>query len=178
MALFDEFLIRLDPIAKTLELLPYPAVPPESAAGIPAISNHQLLFLRGSVNGSQGYFMLDTGASYNAVSRDVVRQMNISDAFSPRIDLRGGGSEIEAPLLDAGLSVRFGTQQISMAPVVAVDFTTASRYHGLEVAGLLGYPALRDSVLTLSYRDRFVRIEGRPAHQRTRMVTRLEPLPK
>jgi hypothetical protein len=34
----------------------------------------------------------------------------------------------------------------------------ASRYRNLEIVGLIGYPALRDSVLIVSYRDAFVRI--------------------
>jgi hypothetical protein len=44
--------------------------------------------------------------------------------------------------------------------VVAVDLSTASRYHNLEIAGLIGFPALRDSVLTVSYRDAFIRISS------------------
>jgi hypothetical protein len=178
LALFREFLIRLDAAAKTLDLMPYPAALPDAVAGIPAISNHQLLFLRGTVNDRGGYFLLDTGASYNAVSRNLIREMNIPERFLPRVGLRGGGSEIDAPLIGGGLSVRFGAQEIAMLPLVAVDLSTASRYHGMEVAGLLGYPALRDSVLTVSYRDGLVRIEGRTARAQSRMMTRLELLPK
>jgi hypothetical protein len=170
LSLFREFLIRLDAAGKTLDLLPYPAALPDSAAGIPAISNHELLFLRGTVNDRGGYFLLDTGASYNAVSRTLARQMNLAEAFVPRVGLSGGGSAIDAPLIGS-LSVRFGAQEIAMTPLVEVDFSTASRYHGLEVAGLLGYPALRDSVLTVSYRDGLVCIEGRKA-------SRLEPTSK
>jgi hypothetical protein len=157
LALFDGFLIRLDVPGRSLDLLPYPSDPPEAGDSIHAVANHQLLFLDGRVNGSQGYFLLDTGASYNAISPDVVRRLHIPDAFAPRVALRGG-AEIDAPLIDAGLNVRFGAREMAMAPLVAVDFSTASRYHGLEVAGLVGYPALRDSVVTVNYRDALVQL--------------------
>ncbi len=164
LALFGDFLIRLDPSARTLDLMPYPAVLPEAAVGIPAVFNHELLFLRGTLNGRQGYFLLDTGASYNAISRDVIRRMNFAESFAPQVGLRGGGREIDAPLIDGGLSVRFGAQEMALIPLVTLDFSTASRYHGLEVAGLLGYPAVCKLILTVSYRAHLVQIAGR-THQ-------------
>lgn len=85
LALFGDFLIRLDASARTLDLMPYPAISAETGAGIPAVSNHQLLFLRGTLDDRQGYFLLDTGASYNAISRDVVRHMNFAETFAPQV---------------------------------------------------------------------------------------------
>ncbi|HLK65754.1 MAG TPA: hypothetical protein VKU19_20085 [Bryobacteraceae bacterium] len=60
--------------------------------------------------------------------------------------------------------MRFGTLSIAMSRLVAVDISTSSWYHGLEVPGLLGYPALSDSVLTVDYRHGLVQIAGRPGH--------------
>jgi hypothetical protein len=42
-----------------------------------------------------------------------------------------------------------------------MDLSTASRYHGFEILGLIGYSALCDSVLTANYRDGLIRIEPR-----------------
>jgi hypothetical protein len=58
-------------------------------------------------------------------------------------------------------SQSFGSRELAAGPVVAIDLSTASRYHNLEVSGLIGYPALRDSVLIVNYRDGLVRIDSK-----------------
>jgi Aspartyl protease len=172
LSVFGGFLIRLDIPGKSLELQPYPTDVAVPAGGIAAISNHRLLFLKGTVDQDrEGYFLLDTGASYNAIARNVARRMNIAEVFSPRIPLVGGTEEIDAPLV-GGVQVRFGAQELAMGQVVAIDFSTASRFHQLEVAGLLGYPALRDSVLQVSYRDGLVRMDFRQARIRATAYVR------
>jgi hypothetical protein len=178
LSLFGGYLVKLDLAGKGLDLVPYPNELPDREQSIPAVTNNQLLFLSGIVNGNQGYFLLDTGASYNAISQNIVRQLNIPAAFAPRVPLRGGGIALDAPLIGGGLSVRFGTREIAMSPVVAVDFSTSSRYHGLEVAGLLGYPALSDSVLTINYRDSSVQISRRPGRAPANLNSAVQPRSK
>jgi predicted aspartyl protease len=159
MSIFAGFLIRLDISGKALDLSPYPAEPVDLAGAIRAFSNHQLLFVKGTVNETrEGYFLLDTGASYTAISRNLARQLNFSDLLAPRVALQGGTADMDAPLLNGSVRLRFGSRQLATGPVVAVDLSTTSRYHGLEISGLIGYAALRDSVLTVSYREGLIRI--------------------
>ena len=66
---------------------------------------------------------------------------------------------MEAPLVPEILRFRVGTQELKTDPFVAVDLSKASRYYDLEVSGLVGYPALRNSVLTVNYREQLVLIE-------------------
>jgi len=35
------------------------------------------------------------------------------------------------------------------------------RHHRFDITGILGYPALRNSIVTMNYRDAQVRIEGK-----------------
>ena len=44
---------------------------------------------------------------------------------------------------------------------VSVDLSTASRNHGFDVSGLIGYSALCDSVLIADYRDGLIRIASK-----------------
>ncbi len=123
----------------------------------PAVSSNQLLFLKGTVNEThEGYFLLDTGASYNAISRNMVRRLNISEALASLIPMQGGVAEMDAPLLTGQVRLRLPTNELARGPVVALDLSTASRYHNLEVSGLIGYPALSGSVLSVNYRDSLV----------------------
>jgi hypothetical protein len=77
MSLFAAFLVRLDMPGKALDLMPYPEGGPIRAGGFePAVLRDGLLFLRGAVNDAQeGYILLDTGASYSAVSRRTARAL-------------------------------------------------------------------------------------------------------
>ena len=117
-------------------------------------------FLKATVNEThEGYFLLDTGAAYNAISQSMARQLHVSERLSPRVELQGGVAAIDAPLLSGAVRLRLGSERLVNGPVIAVDLSTASRYHRLEISGLIGYSALCDSVLTLNYRDRALRIE-------------------
>jgi len=159
LSIFSDFLIRLDIPGKELALLPYSTPQADRAGSIPILLNNQLLFVKGNVNDvHDGYFLLDTGASYTAISRSLAGQLHISDALARRVPLQGGIADINAPLLNGSVRLRLGSIGPVSGPVVAVDLSTASRYHNLEIAGLIGYPALRDSVLVVSYRDAFIKI--------------------
>ena len=162
LSIFANFLIHLDVPGKNLDLLPYSAEEAEPAGALQAIASNRVLFVRGTVNErSEGYFLLDTGAAYSAISQKLARQLNLPQLLADRVALRGGTMDMDAPLFRGAIRVRFGSRELATDPVVAVDLDTASRFHHLEVSGLIGYPALCDSVLTVSYRDHFVSIDPR-----------------
>lgn len=159
LSIFSDFLVRLDFPAKQLDLLPYRTGEADRSAAVPVLSSNQLLFVKGTVNEAHdGYFLLDTGAAFTVISRDLARQLHIPEILAAHMPLRGGVAEIDAPLLSGSIRLQFASHQPVMGPVVAVDLSTASRYHGFEISGLIGYSALCDSVLTISYRDRVIRI--------------------
>jgi predicted aspartyl protease len=159
LSIFSEFLVRLDFPAKELDLLPYPNDPADRSVSFPVLSSNQLLFANGTVNEAyEGHFLLDTGSAFSAISRDLANQLHISESLAARVPLRGGIADMNAPLLSGLIRLRLASRLPVTGPVVAVDLSTASRYHGFEISGLIGYSALCDSVLTVSYRDSVVRI--------------------
>jgi predicted aspartyl protease len=165
LSVFSGFLIRLNVPRRTLDLLPYTAASSEGGDNLQAISNNDLLFVRGSVNGRrEGYFLLDTGASYVALSKTVARELNFSEALAERVPLQAGTADLNAPLVRGGVRLRFGARELEASSVVTVDLSVSSRYHNLDIAGLLGFPALSGSVLVVNYRDGLVRIEPTKSH--------------
>jgi hypothetical protein len=162
LSIFSEFLIRLDIPGKSLDLLPYPADQPNLEGALPTLENNRVLFIKGTVNDkAEGYFLLDTGAIYSAISHKVARELHIAELMVERIPLQGGTAEMDAPLLRGTVRLRLGSRELAADPVVAVDLSGPSRYHRIDIAGLIGYPALTDSVLTVNYRDHLIRIEPR-----------------
>jgi len=166
LSLFAKFLIRLDIPGRSLDLEPYPAGEPDDPGAVRAVASNRLLFLKGVFNETrEGYFLLDTGASYNAISPALSRELNHGIAGAESISVQNGSADMEAPLFRFPARVRFGSRELSVNPVVAVDLSASSRYHGLEVSGLIGYPALSGCVITVNYRDGLVRIDPRSKNQ-------------
>ena len=159
LAIFSEFLIRLDFPGKELDLLPYSDAADRPAV-VPVLSSNQLLFVNGTVNEAySGHFLLDTGSALTAISRNLAGQLHIAESLVARVPLQGGVADMSAPLLSGLVRLRLASYPPVTGPVVAVDLSTASRYHGFEISGLIGYSALCDSVLTVSYRENVIRIE-------------------
>jgi hypothetical protein len=159
LSVFAGFLIRLDVAGNALRLSPYPTGSVDQTAAIGILSNNQLLFVKATVNEThEGYFLLDTGASYSAISLNLARELHFSDLLAHHVALQGGTAAMDAAVLSGSVRLRFGSQ-IAAGPIVAVDLSTASRYHEFEVSGLIGYTALRDFMLTVSYRDGLIRID-------------------
>ena len=163
LSLFAGFLIRLDIPAKTLDLQPYPIGQADTTGAVRAVSSNELLFLRGVFNERhEGYFLLDTGAAYTTISQSLKRQLVGFEMTSrSSLPVQGGTTAMDASLVSDGARLRLGSRELATGPVVAVDLSAASRYHNLEVSGLIGYPALRYSVLTVNYRDGLVRIDAK-----------------
>jgi predicted aspartyl protease len=163
MSIFKGSLLRLDLSGKTLALLPYPGERIHQwEASEHAVLANGLLFVRAVLNEQhEGVFLLDTGATFNAISNKTAAFLR-SIRDEP-VDLETGGHSVNAEKIASDVKLEFGGQKLHSDPVVAVDMRTFGSYNGFEIAGLLGYPALANTVVTVNYRDLLVRIE--PAKQ-------------
>ncbi len=154
LSLFGSLLIQLNMPAKSLDLDPYPQDAPHQTGELVAIRNNDLFFVKCQLNGArEGYFLLDTGASYNAISHKLARKLNSSDLLGSDVSLQGGTVPVDGYLTSAVTRLRIGSLELVPDPLVDVDLSLASRYHQLEISGLIGYPALRGLALVVDYRD-------------------------
>jgi predicted aspartyl protease len=163
MSLFADFLVRLDVPAKTLELDAYPADPPvQDGSYLQIRADNRLVFLHSVLNEKQsGYVLLDTGATFSAVSPEAARASRNYWSIENAVALRGSAGGIEGFALPPGVRFRCGARVLSADPAVVVDLSDFARHHRFEITGILGYPALRNSIVTIDYRDSLVRIEGK-----------------
>ena len=163
MSLFAGFLVRLDVPAKVLELAAYSSDSRVSdASDLPVRADNRLLFLQTVLNESQpGYVLLDTGATYSAVSAAAARAARNYWSLTNSILLLGSSGGVEGFRLPPGVRFRCGTRVLSADPAVVVDLSDLERHHQFPITGILGYPALRNSIVTINYRDSLVRIEGK-----------------
>jgi hypothetical protein len=91
------------------------------------------------------------------LAKTVARDLKISQRLAERVTLQSGTTELDAPLVGSGIRFRFGESELGAGPIVAIDRSLPSRYHNLDIAGFLGFPALSGSVLLVNYRDGLIR---------------------
>ena len=164
LVLFSDFLVRLDFPAKVLSLTPYQSARESHGRFTRALAVNAVLFLRTALDElHNGYFLLDTGAAHNALSRKTATALGGPGMLAPMRLVQGAGGVSEVPQMKTAVHFQTAGQEITSDDVVLVDLDTMSRYNGLEVAGLLGYPALRRYVVTVNYRDSLVRMETKAA---------------
>jgi hypothetical protein len=161
LSLFAGFLMRLDLPAKTLDLRPYPpARSVEDGHLSPVHAQNDLLFIKGVLNYSrEGYVLLDTGASFNVISESTARALKYPPLFASSVQLQSGAGAREGSMYRAEVRFRFGSRVVAANPVMVVGLHQFEQYNQIEVAGILGYPALRESILTINYRDGLVGID-------------------
>ncbi len=163
LALFSDFVVRLNFPAKVLDLTPYQPV--ESRGHFTsARAANAVLFLKTALNGlEERYFLLDTGAAHNAVSRETAKALGGPGLLAPSRAVQGAGGPSQVLQMTSAIHFRTAGHDITSGDVVLVDLDSMSRYNGFEVAGLLGYPALSRYVVTVNYRDAMVRMEDASA---------------
>jgi predicted aspartyl protease len=161
LSLFGGFLIRLDLPGKVLDLTPYADRAAPTAGYAHAIVKRDLLFMRAALNGAlEGYILLDTGASYSAVSHGAAQALR--SALVSTVGLRGANGAVDGDLIEAAVQFHVAGWNLTAEPIVALDLAGFSAFNGVETIGVLGYPALRDSMLTVSYRDAMVHLDAPP----------------
>ena len=163
LSLFAGFLVRLDIPGKTLDLRPYPPDGWVDGADLTHVrASNDLLFLKAVLNDShEGYILLDTGAFFSAISESTARALKYPRLFASSVPLQGGAGVTEGRILSSGVRFRFGSRLVEASPVVVVSLDELQLHHRMEVAGIVGYPALRESILTINYRDGLVGIGGK-----------------
>jgi predicted aspartyl protease len=159
LSLFSQFRLRLDLPGKTLELNPYPREqnPPSPLTG--GVTRGYLLLVETVLNGKHnGYVLLDTGAYCSAISRKVARTLSGFPMVTD-VPLATGTGAATGRRVSSLVHFAIAEQDLFPREVVALDLSNVSRYYGVEVMGLLGFPELRNYVLTIDYRNRRVKIE-------------------
>jgi hypothetical protein len=121
-----------------------------------------LLFVQAVLNDSRnGYILLDTGEFFNAISESTARALKYPRLFSSSVQLQSGVGVTEGQLLSSGVRFRFGSRLVEASSVVVLRLDEIEVRRRMEVAGIVGYPALRESILTINYRDGLVGFGGK-----------------
>ncbi len=160
LALFSGFQLRLDIPGRSLSLIPYSAEHPSAEDGFVKVrTEHRLLFIASRLEGrKEAYLLFDTGSSFNIIANTTAAALNLSRALAPAIPVQPGAGAVDGRLLHHGIAAEIGGRTMALDPVVAIDLSEISRRNQIEVSGVIGHPALLESVVTIDYRDSMIRI--------------------
>jgi hypothetical protein len=159
LSLFSDFLLRLDPSEKTLGLIPYPREESLPVSPTRGITIRDVLLVAAVLNGQRnGYVLVDTGAFCSAISREVARTLT-GFQIVPEVRLSAGTGAAIGQRISSTAHFVIAEQDLIADEVVALDLSDLSLHYGVEVIGVLGFPALARYVLTIDYRNGRVKIE-------------------
>lgn len=152
-AIFRDHLVRLDAPRRRLDLIPALDTLPEA---LPAMRRGHYVLLPAEAAGfAEGWFLLDTGSEFSVVGAELA-----SDAMGSARMVSGVSGPATARSLGP-VEFRIAGQRLWDRNAYALDLSELSRRSGLQIAGLIGFPALRHSVLLIDYRTGRVRIDSR-----------------
>ncbi len=161
---FERFRIGVDARAGVLQLTPFDDSPREaSPASVAAIGIRHLMLVKTRVEGgSEGLFLVDTGAAFTAVSREYLPPV-LRHQGQP-VELQGVQGPLAGALRVAPLVLNVaGLPLVERAPL-AVDLRAISQVEGIEIAGILGYSMLGRSPFTLDFRNGTVEFAAVASH--------------
>ncbi len=149
---FERFRIGVDGRAGVLQLAPFDDSPRAgSQASVPAVGIGKLLLVKVRVQGgSEGLFLVDTGAAFTTVSRQHVPIVPDARRTVAMQGAQGAVSAFRAGPL--AFDVGGGLTLTDSAPLV-MDLRPISQAQGIEIAGILGFSTLGASPFTIDLRN-------------------------
>ena len=199
---FRRYLVTLDMPGLELRLAALPKVPEELAEGEIALNTsgegvgstakrgvrdryiapemkdwtkiyrmeHELIFPTRIGSGPTKLFIMDSGASRGLISQEAARE--VTGVSNGRTQVRGINGNVSTVYRTADVTIQFaGVRQASQG-MSAIDTSDISKRAGVEIAGFIGFPTLRELVITIDYRDNLVHVVYEPKHGSQRRIMR------
>ncbi len=106
-----------------------------------------------------GFFILDTGAQVNLLSREFAAGMLKLGSAAEEIRGISGATKTYAAYEDITLKMGGFTQK--QRSMYVISLKDISRHSGFEISGIIGYPLLSHLAVTIDFRDGFIRFQYR-----------------
>jgi predicted aspartyl protease len=121
-------------------------------------SGHNLIFPTVIGNAPLKLFLMDTGASHGMISPEAAREVTHVSGGTDERRVKGISGEVNKVLIADRVSITFaGVRQITEG-MTSFDSAALDRSVGVEISGMIGFPTLRELVLSIDYRDNLVHV--------------------
>lgn len=127
--------------------------------GVPVKRIGHLLFVEASCSDQfSGYGLLDTGAAFSAIANESAGRANGPSASDRLVSVGGVTGNVPEAVRLGPVRFQLGDARLVDREPLGMDLSSLSKAHGLRIAAVIGYPALRNARLTINYRAGTVRI--------------------
>jgi hypothetical protein len=127
--------------------------------------SNQLIFPTRIGNAPLKLFIMDTGAARGLISPDAAREVTrVSETDPDRIHVRGINGNVANVYQADDVEIEFAGVRQLMQAMTSIDTSEVSRWAGVEISGFIGFPTLRELVITIDYRDNLVHVVYDPRH--------------
>jgi hypothetical protein len=107
-------------------------------------------------------FIMDTGASQSLISLDAAREVAQLSGFDAPTS-RGMNGEVQKVLVADKVTLGFAGVRQVVSQMTSEDTSSVSRSIGVDISGFIGFPTLRELVISIDYRDNLVHVVYDPA---------------
>jgi hypothetical protein len=124
-------------------------------------SDHFLIFPTVLGKAPTKLFVMDTGSAVSSIAPEAAREVTrVANDFNTTMS--GVSGEVHNLLVADKVSLAFdGIRQMTEG-MQAFDSTALSRSSGVDISGLIGFPTLRELVISTDYRDNLVHVVYNP----------------
>lgn len=112
---------------------------------------HLLLVQAKAGRDASGLFVLDSGANANTISEELTSKVG-GMVSSPRF-IEGSAGIVNSAIATDSASLEIGSMNIDRQTVATIDLSTLSKHLGTEVAGQIGFSALKNLCLRIDYQS-------------------------
>lgn len=102
-------------------------------------------------------FLLDSGASHGMISPEAAREVTDMTSFNTS-KVEGISGQVQNMLRAYQVTVTFAGVRQLIRGLDSFDTKNISRAAGVEISGIIGFPTLRELVLTIDYRDNLIHV--------------------
>jgi hypothetical protein len=106
-------------------------------------------------------FAMDTGAGMTSITPEAARQVT-SVSGDPFMVVRGISGQTHSVFYADNITINFGGVKQTVRDMTSYDAGAFSNVSGTEVSGLIGFPLLRELVISIDYRDNLVHVTYDP----------------
>lgn len=126
-------------------------------------SNHFLIFPTVIGKAPVKLFVMDTGASSGMITPEAAREVTkVSADASTRI--YGVSGNVKKVLIADFVQITFASVSQLVQGMSTYDNESLSDASGVEISGLIGFPTLRELIISIDYRDNLVHVVYDPKH--------------